>query len=586
MISLPAGLRPWHLLVGAVTMFSGIGLDAQLSRTAEQQLESVLTDRLLAEAPLLVALHDGGSKIPEGQRWLLIAEDGTVVAGSDLTGVASSPGMNGHADVVQARMSGRAISRIEALVEAPGDGRPVLRRLLQVTAQVPAGRVIRLSAPLPESGGDPWAVSHPATLTLGGAWLLWMMALISLGRREERRISTVIGSVQALAMGVPEHRIDLPGDDGYARIAKELTILAEHERQTRDRLAGQSRMLELTLDGLAEGVACIDRLDRVLYANPAYRQFAAGGIDSIGILGEPFYRHLANEALGSTLTALREGRNPGRIPVFEHRRRIFEVVVADGGQGLAVLVLHDRTEVRRLEVARRDFLSAVSHELKTPLTAIVGFTDTLLDGAIDEPSVARGFVEGIGRHADRLANLVRDVLTLSRLEQGSWEQRPESVDFRKLALVVLEDHGPAAQAKPVTFTLDCPDSVPGICDPELFRQLAGNLVSNAIRYNRPGGEVRLVIGMADGQVRMRVSDTGIGIPLEHRDRIFERFYRVDGHRSRQTGGTGLGLAIVRHLVEALRGTIDFNSGEGGTTFTVMLPLGDMALATPGVKTPC
>ena len=210
----------------------------------------------------------------------------------------------------------------------------------------------------------------------------------------------------------------------------------------------------------------------------------------------------------------------------------------------------------------------------------MGFTDTLLDGAIEQPAVAKSFVEGISRHAERLAGLVRDVLTLSRLEQGAWEQRPEAVDFLRLAWVVVDDHRPAAVAKPVELTLLCPEPIAGVCDPELFRQMAGNLVSNAIRYNRPGGQVRLELAQVEGQVRLRVIDTGIGISLEHRSRVFERFYRVDSHRSRQTGGTGLGLAIVRHLVEVMHGSIDFVSGDSGTTFTVLLPLRPHEAATP------
>jgi two-component system phosphate regulon sensor histidine kinase PhoR len=237
-----------------------------------------------------------------------------------------------------------------------------------------------------------------------------------------------------------------------------------------------------------------------------------------------------------------------------------------------VVALVDLTEIKRLEGARRDFIAAVSHELKTPLTVIQGFTETLLDGAIDQPEHARDFVAKIGHHAERLAALVRDVLTLSRLERGSWDVRPQDADLVRLGREMIEEYQPQAAAQRVTLELIAPERLPATTDPELIRHLVGNLLSNAIRYNRPGGNVRLELG-PDGaeRIRIAVADTGIGIPPEHRERIFERFYRVDTHRSRDHGGTGLGLAIVKHLGEVLEGTIDLISGDQGSTFTVSLP---------------
>jgi two-component system phosphate regulon sensor histidine kinase PhoR len=174
-----------------------------------------------------------------------------------------------------------------------------------------------------------------------------------------------------------------------------------------------------------------------------------------------------------------------------------------------------------------------------------------------------------------LAELVRDVLTISRLEQGAWEVRPEATDLVPLGRSLMDEFMPMAGQQQVTMKLETPSTLPVVSDPELIRQLIGNLISNAIRYNRPGGTVWLRLGTGDSQtVTVVVQDSGIGIPAEHQERIFERFYRVDAHRSRQSGGTGLGLAIIKQLLDVLGGTIALRSDSTGTCFTVTIPQRD------------
>ena len=181
-------------------------------------------------------------------------------------------------------------------------------------------------------------------------------------------------------------------------------------------------------------------------------------------------------------------------------------------------------------------------------------------------------VEGINRHGNRLLELVRDVLSLSRLEHGAWMVRPEAIDWAQVLRMVLDDQRAAAASKPVMLRFIGPEPMTGRADPELVRQLVGNLVSNAIRYNRPQGSVEVRLAAVEERVVITVQDTGIGIPAEHQERVFERFYRVDSHRSRAVGGTGLGLAIVKHLCEVLGGTVSLVSNSEGTTFTIELPV--------------
>jgi two-component system phosphate regulon sensor histidine kinase PhoR len=261
------------------------------------------------------------------------------------------------------------------------------------------------------------------------------------------------------------------------------------------------------------------------------------------------------------------------------------VVVASGGVGVAVLVLHDLTELKQLEDARRAFMAAVSHEFKTPLTSILGFTETLLDGALQDDKNARSFVEKISRHADRLAHLVNDVLSLSRLEQGSWDLRIEQIDLAQFSKALLDEFQAAAGEKDTELILEAQRTLSLATDPELMRQLIGNLVSNAIRYNRPNGKVWLRLAAVDGGTQITVEDTGIGIPPEHQKRVFDRFYRIDAHRSRQTGGTGLGLSIVKQLCEVIGATITLHSDSNGTRFDVRLSAALSPEGAPQSKSP-
>ena len=404
------------------------------------------------------------------------------------------------------------------------------------------------------------------------AAVLSLIAIVLAVRRaiDHARVRELRRVAAAYAAGDFARRGAISGVGSLASLGSELNALGERLAAAQEALEAQRRMLDGAIGSLAEGVACIDHLDRVLYANPAWRHLAAAGND---VARATFYEYLPSAALSGAVANVRAAGRPETVE-FEHRRRLLRATVSRLDGESLVLVLHDFTELKRLEGARRDFVGSVSHELKTPLTAITGFAETLLDGALDDPATARSFVEKISRHADRLTTLVRDVLTLSRLEQGAWEVRPAAVDLAELTRQLCEEHQPAATARDVRLSSDAATGLEAVTDRELVHQLLGNLVSNAIRYNRAGGTVTIGCSADTEHVHLRVADTGIGIPEEHRERIFERFYRIDAHRSRASGGTGLGLAIVRQIVDALQGTISVESSAGGTIFSVGLPRRD------------
>jgi two-component system phosphate regulon sensor histidine kinase PhoR len=557
------------LILAAVVMAGliWVALAYQYS-VVTQAVEAGLSAQLRAEAELAAALvtvdpdlsRFTNMRVPPGRRLTLIAADGRVLHDSQ-TAAAGMDNHNSRPEVQQARREGVGISRRRSdTVAAP---------LLYVAKALPDGQVVRVAAPIEfESGLEhrlfwPMAAAAALVILVSGSIItlhLW---------RDRTRVAELVAVSRAFGNAEYTRRAGLLGQDTLAHLGHELNQLGLRLQESQDQLARQRSLLDVALGALNEGVAVVDAVDQVLYANGAYRQLAAGGAE---VLGQTYYQHLPVLAAAPSPAP---ADNLGGI-ALEHRRRHLRVLVAPAAGEVRVIVLHDVTELKRLENARRDFIAAVSHELKTPLTAIAGFSETLLDGVIaSDPATARDFVEKISRHAERLATLVRDVLTLSRLEQGAWEVKPAETDLARLGRALLDEYQPSAEVQHVRLELEAPPTLLATTDPELVHQLVGNLVSNAIRYNRPEGQVTLRLSEQGEQVRIAVADTGIGIPAEHRERIFERFYRIDAHRSRQSGGTGLGLAIVKQLVEVLSGTITVESGAEGSIFTVTLPRRDV-----------
>jgi two-component system phosphate regulon sensor histidine kinase PhoR len=236
-----------------------------------------------------------------------------------------------------------------------------------------------------------------------------------------------------------------------------------------------------------------------------------------------------------------------------------------------VVVLHDVTELRRLERVRRDFVANVSHELKTPLTSIKGYVETLQSGAKSDLEVLDRFLKRIDANASRLVELVQDILSLARAESQEAELRQTAVDIANVARqsVLTQEH--VLTRKNISMNVKLANNILVKGDQEALRQVIDNLLTNAIKYTPEGGEVAVDLAQEGTEAVLRVKDTGVGIPAEHHARIFERFYRVDKHRSREDGGTGLGLSIVKHLVQSMHGKVSVSSEPGrGSTFMVQM----------------
>jgi two-component system phosphate regulon sensor histidine kinase PhoR len=350
---------------------------------------------------------------------------------------------------------------------------------------------------------------------------------------------------------------------------------AERKRsdQRANTLAERAALLDGMVQAMSEAVVAVDDELRVTFANPALRALTASTVDPVGrslteVLRSGSLSDLLSEATRSETPLERELDLPtpaGRTVLARAQR------LPGGG---ALLVARDVTELRRLEKVRRDFVANVSHEFRTPVTALSGFAETLLNGAIDEPEQGRRFVEIIYRNARRLGRLVDELLLLTRAEAGRTPEA-EPVEVSELIDDVSDVLQPIAGPRKVTIVKDV-----GPETPELFgardalERVLLNLCENAVRHSPDGGTVTVSARPVDGggRIELSVRDQGPGIEAQHLSRIFERFYRADPGRARESGGTGLGLSIVRHLVEAMHGEVGCESApREGARFWARLP---------------
>ncbi len=337
------------------------------------------------------------------------------------------------------------------------------------------------------------------------------------------------------------------------------------------------KLFEATLGGMREGLLVVDSDLRVVASNPAaYRLFnlTSGKLDSMRLTDLT-----RNPAIYSAFLEALQGKELSGVKIETHDpgRRVFDLrVVPLGVTGRknsagAIGVFFDITQLEKLERVRQEFLSNVSHELRTPLTAILAFVETLEAGALNDPENSQRFLAIIRKNAARMQNLIDDILELSAIESGTTGVQPQTIDLRTLANDVITSLAAQATSRNVAVRNEVRTGTRVFADPRRLEQMLTNLVENAIKFNRDGGEV--VIECENGiRSRIRVRDTGEGIPAQHLERLFERFYRVDRARSRDLGGTGLGLAIVKHLARAHDGEVRVKSELGqGSVFEIDLP---------------
>jgi len=417
-----------------------------------------------------------------------------------------------------------------------------------------------------------------------GAVLLAAAVALGLARRMLRRLQRLVGFASKLAAGEAPPYLAPERPDDLGVLEAQLGEMARRIGGTIGELRVERERLEAILRGMVEGVLVTDLSGGVVLLNARARELLALPVDA-SPRGRPLVELTRDPALGELMRELAAGAgiasrdvtlSAGAGPTLQVNAA--RLRGADGEAFGFVLVLHDVTELRRLEVIRRDFVANVSHELRTPLTAIKGYAETLLGSAGDDRETARRFLAIIDRHSERLGRLIDDLLTLSDLELGRTPMRLNAVTVGSAVDDVLQIFAKPVARAGVRVEAQVAQGLPPVhADGDRLRQVLINLVDNAIKYTPVGGQVLVRAVHASGSehagmVEIAIEDSGIGIPAQDLPRLTERFFRVDKARSRELGGTGLGLAIVKHIVQAHGGSLAISSALGqGTTVRVFFP---------------
>ncbi len=393
-------------------------------------------------------------------------------------------------------------------------------------------------------------------------------------------INDVTRTVQRMSQGDFSQQVQVKSDDEIGQLAQMFNLLREKLDYTLSEISNEKNKLETILTYMADGLIAIDLEGLVLHANPAARDIL--GIDEEEDLTDVTYDSLLGHiSPRMQLEFIKENcREEGGQDTFDYGATTFAVrydrFKDDDGKDVGIIIImQDITERQKLEDMQTDFVANVSHELKTPLTTIKSYTETLLDGALEDRDTAYQFLQIVDTEADRMNRLVKDLLQLSRLDhrQERWNIKESNIIALLNAVVTKVEMTVRQNQQELNRLYDAEGQMRVLIDRDRFEQVLMNVLSNAIKYTDRGGRIEVDAYVKNSLVHIVVRDNGIGIPEGEIPRIFERFYRVDKARSRAMGGTGLGLAITRQIVEEHHGTIEAESREGdGTQITIKLPL--------------
>lgn len=575
-IALPFGVLITLILAGLAIYFSAL-----LGRTYEDELHA----RLLAETHLLGSLLDPALLQPDQSealgtlvtqeakdlqaRLTIIAPDGTVLADSE----QDFRTMENHLyrpEVQQAlaRAQGYAI-RFSTTIGY---------NMLYVAAAFPAGAltrgVVRLSVPMSQVQASVDRVSLSVVLAVLLALVLVNGLTFLITRRTMQPILRLTDAVRRMSIGDLEVHILATERDEVGQLTNAFNRLADNLRETIASYQREHDRLNGVVDHLVDGVVIVDSEGQVRLINPAaLRLLAYSGAHPLG-------ENLSTIALYPQIIALwqryqESGREASDLVELQRPGTFTQAIfIPLGGSqiGSSLLLLQDLTNLRRLETIRRDFISNISHELRTPLASLKTLTETLRDGALDDPPAAQHFVERMEVEVDAMTQLVEELLELARIESGRVPLNLAQVTVANIIQPVLERLQPQAERAGLTMSSELPaDLPPVLADAERIQRALANLVHNATKFTPPGGKVLITAQQVGKEVHITVRDSGVGIAPEYLPRVFERFFKAD--KARSGGGTGLGLAIAKHIVQAHQGRIWVESKLGvGSAFTFSLPI--------------
>ena len=554
-------------------------LQARAALVREQILPAIVADTPEELEALVQRLGESS-----GTRITLIAVDrrgfgrGEVLADSD-----SDPlEMESHAtrpEVIAALQGrpGRAIRYSRTLWQE------MMYVAVPVTEDGRLTTVVRTAVPLTRVNNA--LASLYGSIAVSAIVVAVIAAIIGLyvSRRISGQMRAIKVGAERLAAGDFAHKLSVPRVEEFASVAESINRMAEELDDKLRRLTHERNEREAVLASMVEGVLAVDIDERVIAVNAAAARLL--DTDPASAEGKAIQEVVRNPDLQHVVAQTLDGHRPVeadiviRVGAEERNLQANGTLLHgddDGDDVGAVVVLNDVTRLKRLEAVRRDFVANVSHELKTPVTSIKGFAETLEDGALDDPAAARRFVRIIAGQADRLNSIIEDLLALSTLEQSGDSPllQLEEADLCDVVAVALEVCGPKAEAKSIELREDCPGRLLARVSPPLLEQAVVNLIDNAVKYSAEGSAVVVTLEERGDEVVVSVTDEGQGVAREHLPRLFERFYRVDKARSRDLGGTGLGLAIVKHVAQIHGGRVSVDSLIGrGSTFRIHLPRG-------------
>lgn len=544
----------------------------------------LLENELLAQARLAAAelegeiQRSGGQPLDEaarkwsvalGKRVTLIAADGTVIGESEYDR-ASMENHSARPEVMQARFAGEGTAM--RFSETLGED------MLYAAARAARGDEIigyaRLASRLDQIQAAQAHLTRglaAATLAAGAAAML--LAMLIAGRLT-RPVRLLAEAADRVGKGDLESHLIPVSDDEMGRLTikfNEMTVRLHDQIQALD--AEHSRS-SAVLEVMTDGVLILDEQGRVQQINRAAEEMFE--LQAAEVIGRSLIEALRNHQIQELWQSSRVRGETGSIAVEIPGRGLYLNCIASplgkGLPGSTLLLFQNLTRMRRLETVRQDFVSNISHELRTPLASLKALTETLQEGALDDPPAARGFLARMETEVDALTQMVEELLELTRIESGRTPLRLAPTQAERLLLAAVERLKVQAERAGLILEIDPEPNLPEVMvDARRMEQVLVNLLHNAIKFSPNGGTIRLSARRDGGWILIQVADPGIGIPADDLPRIFERFYKTD--RARAGGGTGLGLAIARHLVEAHGGKIRVESKEGaGSTFSISLPI--------------
>jgi len=563
--------------VSVLVLVSGLYLETRLRSAQHQQIETELFRGAQAARELVEdSLDDPESFDAVADRMgealvvrvTIIGGGGRVLGDSEIPAgdLAALENHAGRSEIIAAREAGRGTARRHSTTL----GEKMLYLAIPYESADGSHGFVRTALPLTEV--DRAAMRLRAVLAVGGALGLALAllggALVS--HLLSRDFRTLVDQARAIARSRPEPGGPTRQKGEMASLAQSINLMGDELGRHMSTLAEERDRFAAVIEGMDAAVLAVDRQRCISLINARALQLLHLPLEVEGV---PFDEAVRVPELHEMLLRAEQGQTtfdelilPGNPPRIASVR-----ITPQRTSGGAVIVMHDITRQQRLETVRRDFVANVSHELRTPVTVIRANAETLLDGAMEDTERGREFLTAVLRNAERMTQIVSDLLDLTRIESGKLDLDIRPVTVEVAANRALDSVAEAAKDKFIDVRIEVDEALQVAADEQALDQILVNLLDNAVKYTIAGGLVVVESERRETGVRIAVRDDGPGIEPEHRDRIFERFYRVDKGRSREMGGTGLGLAIVKHLVGALGGEIGYEPAKrGGSVFWVIL----------------